>query len=299
MSIYGRADLGPMRGPLGVKEGLVEPMPPPSMMASMQQLLRSILLSRDLRVLDTIGCGNSVQLKVPGGAAALQGSIQTTPVAETASVKFTNVLECKARNESSPVVMTLSLNPTLERLTATSAIDQYDVKALVEWGTNGSLQRAFIDVTAGVEIVILGSYLRVTGVYTGLNLGTPLPGGPFLPPVTLSAGVSYGARGGAATPPVWTGIVVQPPAAAASSIDVPPFANDVQVYAINRVTGASAAVTITMRTGLVVPDGIKFNTTQPANSFPIYRIPGDTVFLDVSHGEVNACNIVVVFGLAL
>lgn len=258
--------------------------------------LEKISQKQDDRILGLWGKGGAqgtaIQLRTPTAAIA---SITRTPDAESNSQAFTPIFDVRAVNQNSPEVLTVVVgSPNIQfDTTGNPAGANFDLKARVEWGVGGGRQQADFDIRDGQCVTVLGTYVRVSAIYSAVGSVAAIP------TVNMNGCISYGPRGTGQTPPTWTGTETVDGGATAVFF-IPPFAVDVVVYSYNATTGLSTAVTIQFGTTAVVngPGGI---ITQPVNIAPVYRLPHNVRELFVTNAVAPGTAVVntVVFGLLL
>jgi hypothetical protein len=261
-------------------------------------LLNRLIFKGDHRILDPFGAntyGNSVTLKTPSAAIPATTGIVQVPSVESAAQTFTSIFDARARNPGSPAALTIAVgSPDIQFDTSGNPPGaNFDLKGRIEWGTGGGRQQADFDIRDGQNVTVLGTYVRVSAIYSALTTAVGIPR------VRMNGSISYGTRGGGQTPPTWTGTQVVDGGATAVFF-IPPFAVDAVVYSYNATTGLSTAVIVQFGTSLVVnaPGGV---ISQPANDSRVYRIPHVVRELFVTNAEAMGTNVVntVVFGLEL
>jgi len=258
-------------------------------------LLARIVLKKDSRVLDPrqgAVIGGSTVLSTPPNT---QSNLVQIPVEQTDSVSITPIFESRADNQSNPEVITVNIMPPNEAFAFLNPFDGnvlWDLKARIEWGTGGGQSTADVDIRNGTMVTVLGTYARVSAIFTGLT------GAGALPSVTVNASASYGGRGASNAPPTWTGFIATTAANADSvSMFIPSMARDVTVYCLDSTTGMAAAVDIFILNG----NRKLVEVTQLATTDnPAYRIPTGLVNRMSFHNHgANAASIIIVFGLGL
>jgi len=235
--------------------------------------------------------GTSIQLKVP---VAFVTAILAPPTIETAAQTFTPIFDARAHNPNSPQVVTVACSsPQIDfDSTGNPPTANFDIKGRIEWGTGGGRNQADFDVRDGANITVLGTYVRLSAIYTAIGSASGIPN------VQMSGAISYGTRAGGQTPPTWTGVARTLATGNSVAFLIPPFATDVVVYAIDHTTGLSAAITIDISTsGVVNAPGMTI--VQAANSNPVYRIPHVCREVIVTNATGHDITVTPVFGLNL
>jgi hypothetical protein len=143
-----------------------------SILATLRGIATAVF-GRDKRTLDPVietNIGNSSPLELPASAS--------NPTSKT-------IFEARARNESSPELMTIYIQ------TAENHSGVVDIKAKIEWGVGGAQHFARIDCQNGATVTVDGTYVRVSVEVFGSSLNVyPLTGS-----IIASASISYDPRG--------------------------------------------------------------------------------------------------------
>lgn len=256
-------------------------------------LLERVAFHHDRRALDPMNgqvLGASVPLKRP---SAVQAALLGVPATELNSAAFTTLFEVNALNTSSPETFNVVIDaPQIKFSTEGDPQNQaFDLKARVQWGTPGGLAQADIDIRNGTAFTVLGTFCRVSIIYTAFVAVVSLP------IITVHGAISYGVAG-SALPSTWTGFINGVAVAGTAIFAIPPFARDVVVYNRDQTTGLSGACIIEVGAAAVV-NGPGMVISQAANVANPLRLPQNAPSLFVTNSAANASTIVPVFGLAL
>lgn len=209
------------------------------------------------------------------------------------------ILHAHAENPFSPEVMTVTLGqPIFDGFTQVSiaSIPALDLRARIEWGCGGYSSVADIDYLSGSQIEVLGSFVRVTGLYA-ISFSGLVP--PPSPTVQLAASVSYGPRPSSAHAPCWTWKTATLDPGVSETVIIPPFARDVTVFTTAANFGPFPAPSvIAFRDTNSHPTGV---AAQAVGDVRTYPIPGQTfaVVVSTSGLSTTTTEFVLRFGLAL
>lgn len=164
----------------------------------------------------------------------------------------------------------------------------WDLHALLDWGIGGANYSADVDIGKGNMIGLCANYVRVTAVYEAVVNG---------PTLQVNASVGYHAPGQAVAPrrTFQLGQVLN---GASATVDIPPFAHALHIFA--GIAGVFPGGPVEVHFGPLGTRGI-INWAVWTNGAPPFPIPimqgAETVIVrNTSGGDLP---IVVVFELAL